>query len=151
MSSSPGCAIRQSSFRKRIGKTGDDTMQRTGFKFLVGVALNIAVFVMGGDLKAAETSNCKGAEQAACLENGGCSWVRAYKMKSGKQVSAFCRKKPGKKSASAAAPLKNTKSAASVPASEATPASSVQATAGTTASVRGSSSAPISAPNASKP
>jgi len=123
-------------------------MQRTGFKFLVGVALNIAVFVMGGDLKAAEINNCKGAEQSACQANDTCSWVRAYKAKSGKQVSAFCRKKPGKKSTSAA-PLKVTKSAAATPVS--TPASSALVKGETTASASTSTAKPVVAPDAAKP
>jgi hypothetical protein len=123
-------------------------MQRTGFKFLVGVALNIAVFVMGGDLKAAETSNCKGVDQSACQANDTCSWVRAYKTKSGKQVSAFCRKKPGKKSSSAA-PLKESNSAAATLVS--TPASSAQVKGETTAAVTASMSKPAVAPNAAKP
>ncbi len=124
-------------------------MQRTGFKFLVGVALNIAVFVMGGDLKAAEINNCKGVEQSACQTNDTCSWVRAYKTKSGKQVSAFCRKKPGKKSASAAMIPGKAKSAAS--ALNSTPASSAQAKGETTAAVSTSTSKPAVAPNAAKP
>lgn len=124
-------------------------MQRTGFKFLVGVALNIAVFVMGGDLKAAETNNCKGVEQTACQANDTCSWVRAYKTKSGKQVSAFCRKKPGKKSASAAVMPDKTKSAASAPIS--TPASSAQGKGEATAAVSTSASKSAVTPNAAKP
>jgi hypothetical protein len=124
-------------------------MQRTGFKFLVGVALNIAVFVMGGDLKAAETNNCKGVEQAACQANDMCSWVRAYKTKSGKQVSAFCRKKPGKRSASAVVMPGKAKSAASAPIS--TPASAAQIKGETTASVSTSTSEPVVTPNAAKP
>jgi hypothetical protein len=103
-------------------------MQRTGFKFLAGVTLNIAVFVMGGDLKAAETNICKGVEQTACQANDTCSWVRSYKTKSGTQVSAFCRKKPGKKaSAKSVAP------------------SSVTATSAATTSVTVSSSEPATA------
>jgi hypothetical protein len=138
----------QKSIGKRIGKSGDDIMQRTGFKFLAGVALNIAVFVMGGDLKAAETNNCKGVEQTACQADDTCSWVRAYKTKNGKQVSAFCRKKPGKKSSSAA-PLKGTNSAATAPVSA--PASVAQVKGETTASVSTSTSKPDVAPNAAKP
>jgi hypothetical protein len=37
---------------------------------------------------------CKGLANAACLGNGGCSWVKPYKAKSGKEVAGFCRRKP---------------------------------------------------------
>ena len=71
-------------------------MDRIWYKFLLALALNVAVLTMGGDIKAAEVT-CKGLDQAACQANGACSWVKAHKAASGKEIAAFCRKKPEKK------------------------------------------------------
>ncbi len=59
-----------------------------------------AVVSSGGGTRAAE-SVCKGLEQEPCQAQG-CSWVKSYKTTKGKDVSAFCRKKPERKSTSAA-------------------------------------------------
>ncbi|MEJ2124280.1 MAG: hypothetical protein P8Y47_05565 [Alphaproteobacteria bacterium] len=124
-------------------------MQRTSFKFFVGVALNIAVIVMGGDLKAAE-SNCKGLQQEACGTNGTCSWVRGYKTKNGTQVSAFCRRTPGKRSSAKSAALSSKKAKSAASSRVSTPNVSQQTKGGTTASLPVSSSTKTAAPNASK-
>lgn len=42
--------------------------------------------------RAAETV-CKGLANDACTGNGGCSWVKPHKIKSGKEIAGFCRKK----------------------------------------------------------
>jgi hypothetical protein len=56
----------------------------------------------------AADSACKGLAQDACGTQG-CSWVKAYKTTKGKDVAAFCRKKPERKSTttSAAVPPKS--------------------------------------------
>jgi hypothetical protein len=46
---------------------------------------------------AATPSPCKGLDQTTCQGNKICSWVRAHKTSKGRDVSAFCRKKPEKK------------------------------------------------------
>lgn len=46
---------------------------------------------------AAAASPCKGLDQTTCQGNKICSWVRAHKTAKGRDVSAFCRKKPEKK------------------------------------------------------
>ncbi len=45
----------------------------------------------------AASSECKGLEKPACETDGGCSWVKSYKTAKGREVSAFCRKKPERK------------------------------------------------------
>jgi hypothetical protein len=46
-------------------------------------------------LSAAENA-CKGLATEACTSNNGCSWVKPYKAKSGKEIAGFCRKKPAR-------------------------------------------------------
>jgi hypothetical protein len=50
--------------------------------------------------QAAEPS-CKGLGQEPCQAQR-CSWVKAYKTTKGKDVAAFCRKKPERKATNAA-------------------------------------------------
>ena len=50
----------------------------------------------------AADSPCKRLTQEPCQAQG-CSWVKSYKTTKGKDVAAFCRKKPERKSTSAAA------------------------------------------------
>jgi hypothetical protein len=50
----------------------------------------------------AADSACKGLAQDACGTQG-CSWVKAHKRSKGKEVAAFCRKKPGSKSTTTSA------------------------------------------------
>jgi hypothetical protein len=45
----------------------------------------------------AAPSACKGLEKTTCEVNGSCSWVKSYTTSKGRQVSAFCRKKPERK------------------------------------------------------
>lgn len=65
------------------------------------LALVPLVFLAPGAARA--QTECKGLEQPACATNEGCSWVKAYKTSKGKDVSAFCRKKPERKKATEAA------------------------------------------------
>jgi hypothetical protein len=44
-------------------------------------------------------SECKGLEQSACAGRERCSWVKAHKRIKGKEVAAFCRKKPERRKA----------------------------------------------------
>ncbi len=39
----------------------------------------------------------QGFGKAGLRDNGGCSWVKSYKTAKGREVSAFCRKKPERK------------------------------------------------------
>ena len=50
----------------------------------------------------AAVSECKGLEQSACASNQRCSWVKAYKTTKGRDVAAFCRKKPERKASTEA-------------------------------------------------
>lgn len=67
-----------------------------------------AALAVGGMLAAvtsvgsqAAESPCKRLAQEPCQAKG-CSWVKSYKTTKGKDVAAFCRKKPERKSTSAA-------------------------------------------------
>ena len=68
-------------------------MSRMSLRLIV-VATSL---VIGMSLAKAETSPCKGLTEAACGANGACTWVKGYKTKKGKDMSAYCRKKPEKK------------------------------------------------------
>jgi hypothetical protein len=51
-------------------------------------------------MMAAETpSECKGLQQTACVGKERCTWVKSFKSPKGRDISAFCRKKPGKRNA----------------------------------------------------
>lgn len=71
-----------------------------------------AALVFGGVVSAAGVksqaadSPCKGLGQEPCQAQG-CSWVKSYKTTKGKEVAAFCRKKPERKATSAAAAPKS--------------------------------------------
>jgi hypothetical protein len=54
------------------------------------------------DAALALDAQCKGLEQSVCASRQGCSWVKAYKTSKGREVAAFCRKKPERKKATAA-------------------------------------------------
>jgi hypothetical protein len=66
-----------------------------------------AALVFGGVVSAASVrsqaadSPCKGLGQEPCQAQG-CSWVKSHKRAGGKDIAAFCRKKPERKSTSAA-------------------------------------------------
>lgn len=67
-----------------------------------------AALVVGGMLAAvtavgsqAAESPCKRLGQEPCQAQG-CSWVKSYKTAKGKDVAAFCRKKPERKATTAA-------------------------------------------------
>jgi hypothetical protein len=72
-------------------------------KFLAA-ALVFGGVVSAADVKsqAAEESPCKRLTQEPCQAKG-CSWVKSYKTAKGKEVAAFCRKKPERKATTAAA------------------------------------------------
>ena len=67
-----------------------------------------AALVFGGMVSAASVksqaaeSPCKRLAQEPCQAQG-CSWVKSYKTAKGKEVAAFCRKKPERKATTAAA------------------------------------------------
>jgi hypothetical protein len=63
------------------------------------------ISVAGAESQAAE-SPCKGLGQEPCQAQG-CSWVKSYKTTKGKDIAAFCRKKPERKATSAAAAPKS--------------------------------------------
>jgi len=71
-----------------------------------------AALVFGGVVAAAGVKNqaadspCKRLAQEPCQAQG-CSWVKSYKTTKGKEVAAFCRKKPERKTTSAAAAPKS--------------------------------------------
>jgi hypothetical protein len=69
------------------------------FKTIVAAGAVFAV-LSAVEVQAADSA-CKGLAEDSCKTQG-CSWVKAYKTTKGKDVSAFCRKKPERKSSSAA-------------------------------------------------
>lgn len=75
--------------------------KRLGAALVLGGAISFAGF----HSRAAE-SLCKGLGQEPC-QTQGCSWVKSYKTSKGKDVAAFCRKKPERKATSAAAAPKS--------------------------------------------
>jgi hypothetical protein len=58
----------------------------------IGFESSTHVLAAGLECKGLEKSNCEGDER--------CSWVKSYKTSKGKEVSAFCRKKPERKKTS---------------------------------------------------
>lgn len=62
------------------------------------MCLAISLFALApfGALTAAESA-CKGLQNGPCKQNETCSWVQSYKLKNGKDVSGFCRKKASRK------------------------------------------------------
>jgi hypothetical protein len=61
--------------------------------FLIG-AFAIAMASGVSALQAAETETaCKALTTEACTGDKGCSWVKPYKTKKGKEIAGFCRKK----------------------------------------------------------
>ena len=67
----------------------------------IGAILAMVAMAMSAPNARAADSPCKGLEQTGCEAKGGCSWVKAYKTTKGRDVSAFCRKKPERKDAAA--------------------------------------------------
>jgi hypothetical protein len=60
-------------------------------------AAALVAMALTAPASAATPSPCKGLDQTTCQGNKICSWVRAHKTSKGRDVSAFCRKKPEKK------------------------------------------------------
>lgn len=58
-------------------------------------------FVPGASAEA--QSPCKGLQQSACDADASCSWVKSFVTKAGRQVDAYCRKKPVRKASAAKA------------------------------------------------
>ncbi len=65
-----------------------------GFFFIISAVFSSSAFA----------ASCKGLSKTACSNNSSCSYTKSYTTKNGTKVSAYCRNKPGKKSAT-----KNTK------------------------------------------
>jgi len=66
--------------------------------FVAAALLALAALIGISSTQAAETV-CKGKATAACTGETNCSWVKPYKLKGGKDVAGFCRKKPSHKAA----------------------------------------------------
>jgi hypothetical protein len=66
-------------------------------KLKFAAALVAMALIAPEHVSAAAVSPCKGLDQTTCQGNKICSWVRAHKTSKGRDVSAFCRKKPEKK------------------------------------------------------
>jgi hypothetical protein len=65
------------------------------FKSLFVMVLAVAALVLSTPIFA---KACKGMSSSSCSKSTSCSWVKAYKTKSGSTVAAYCRNKAGKKS-----------------------------------------------------
>jgi hypothetical protein len=76
---------------------------RIVYSFFLAAIVAVAALSGAQPLQAAESA-CKGLVSDACAKNEACSWVDAYKTKKGKQIAAFCRKKPAKSAAKPAKP-----------------------------------------------
>ena len=70
-------------------------------RVLAAVLVFGAVVSGAGVRSQAADSPCKRLAQEPCQAQG-CSWVKSYKTTKGKEVAAFCRKKPERKATSAA-------------------------------------------------
>ncbi len=66
-------------------------------EFAAAAALAAMALIAPEQVGAATPSPCKGLDQTTCQGNKICSWVRAHKTAKGRDVSAFCRKRPEKK------------------------------------------------------
>lgn len=53
--------------------------------------------IAGANAEEKTPSPCKGLAEAACKADANCSWVKPGKTKAGKEISGYCRLKPGKK------------------------------------------------------
>ncbi len=58
-------------------------------------AVSVAAALVGTPIVSSAESACKGLEQAACAAKASCSWTNSYTRNDGKQVSGYCRTKPG--------------------------------------------------------
>lgn len=74
-------------------------------KTLCRASLVLTMLVMAlsvsAQINAADPVQCKGLENAACVSQESCSWVKGYERKDGKSVNAFCRTKAKQKTTSA--------------------------------------------------
>jgi hypothetical protein len=71
-------------------------MRRTKIKCATAAAI-LAFSLAGASAAEKAPSPCKGIAEAACKVETNCSWVKARKAKTGKEIAGFCRSKPGKK------------------------------------------------------
>ncbi len=62
---------------------------------VLGVVLTLILFSVAG-APAFAASPCKGLSKTKCSSKPTCSWVEAYKTKSGTRVNSYCRARPGK-------------------------------------------------------
>jgi hypothetical protein len=71
----------------------------------IASVLVLAGMMAAGPASAASSASsvCKGLDQTGCGAQTGCSWVKAHKTTKGKDVAAFCRKKPERSKANEAA------------------------------------------------
>ncbi|WP_125461871.1 MULTISPECIES: hypothetical protein [Rhodomicrobium] len=69
----------------------------------ISAVLALAAMALSAPNAHAAASPCKGLAQQGCESKGACSWVKAYKTTKGRDVSAFCRKKPERKPSEAKA------------------------------------------------
>jgi hypothetical protein len=74
-----------------------------GFMLLILTVFSSLAPVMAQQVQKASVSECKGLDQTSCAGKERCSWVKSFKTKKGREVSAFCRKKPERKQAAQAA------------------------------------------------
>lgn len=72
------------------------------------VVIGSLLFTLGS-LQAQAQSACTGLSTVACQGKDTCSWVKGYTTKSGTTVKAYCRLKPGRKSAADQTERKATK------------------------------------------
>lgn len=70
----------------------------------------IGAFAAGLPAAQAAETVCKGLTTDPCKANSGCSWVKAHKIKSGKEVAGFCRKKAVRQSTTPKTPKTQAKS-----------------------------------------
>jgi hypothetical protein len=78
------------------------TMKMAAAAVMIAAALGATSGKAGA--AAATASPCKGLDQTSCKANTSCSWVKAHKIKTGKEIAAFCRRKPERKASQPAAP-----------------------------------------------
>lgn len=70
-------------------------MRRRGILLSSIAAAAMLASIQASDAAPEAAENpCKGLQTDACGANTSCSWVRPHKVKSGKEVAGFCRRKP---------------------------------------------------------
>lgn len=67
-----------------------------GFRNLTRFAITFSGLLLAAPHVQA-ASQCKGLAQEACSADPACAWVNAYVRKDGREVKAYCRNAPAKK------------------------------------------------------